>query len=135
MYAMNLKLIPLIVCLGILLFFVLACFLSSRAQKRLFSVLCGMAVLLILRYTIIGRSFSDNHRFIFVTSYSKEFWREMIMNGLLYFPLGLAMPYAIRCYSMVIVRKCVGSQPPVKQPAIPTFSHHGRCRNAWWVPP
>ena len=44
----------------------------------------------ILRYTVLGRAISERRVFIFSSDpESGEFFREMFMNALLYFPLGL----------------------------------------------
>ena len=103
MYAMNLKLIPLIICLGLVLSTALAYFLPRRMQQVLFGVFGMAGFFAVFHYTIMGRVHTENHSFILFNSYSNEFWREMIMNGLLYFPLGLAIPFVIRSYSISVL--------------------------------
>lgn len=98
MYAINLKLIPLILCLGLFFSTALASFLSRKMQRIIFGTLAVAALLLILRYSVFGRLISDNHRFAFFAQHSNEFWREMIMNGVLYYPLGITLPYVIGKY-------------------------------------
>jgi hypothetical protein len=52
----------------------------------------------ILKYTVLGRAPSNKHVIVFCAPYGDEFWREMVMNLLLYFPLGLSLPNVIRRY-------------------------------------
>ncbi len=78
------------------------CFLFY--QKRWFQVLSGVlgvaALYVVLQYTVIGRTAGEEHLFTFAADYTNEFFREMFMNALLYFPLGLSLsvflgPWAI----------------------------------------
>jgi glycopeptide antibiotics resistance protein len=57
----------------------------------------------ILKYTVLGRTPSNTHVIIFCASYGDEFWREMVMNMLLYFPLGLSLPNLIRRYRVSVL--------------------------------
>lgn len=50
-----------------------------------------IAFLLILRYTVWGRVMTGEHRFMLYAEYSDEFFREMLMNCFLYFPLGVTL--------------------------------------------
>ena len=51
-----------------------------------------VSVYAILRYTVIGREISERRVFILSSDPgSGEFFREMFMNALLYFPLGLSL--------------------------------------------
>jgi hypothetical protein len=52
----------------------------------------------ILKYTVLGRTPSNSHVIVFCASYGNEFWREMVMNMLLYFPLGLSLPNVLQRY-------------------------------------
>ena len=47
-----------------------------------------------------GRESSGQHIFMFVASYFSEFYREMLMNVFLYFPLGLTLTYVIGYWSI-----------------------------------
>ncbi len=58
---------------------------------------CG-GTLIILRFTVIGRESSNEHCFMVMAEYSGEFYREMIMNIFLYFPLGLMLGELTGCH-------------------------------------
>ena len=66
-----------------------------------------VALLIILRFTVIGRESFNEHCFMVMAEYSGEFYREMIMNIFLYFPLGLTLGGTYRlscdmaCFSIV----------------------------------
>ena len=63
-----------------------------------------VALLIILRFTVIGRESSNEHCFMVMAEYSGEFYREMIMNIFLYFPLGLTLGELtgdMACFSIV----------------------------------
>lgn len=48
-------------------------------------------VFLILKFTVLGRTPSSVHQFVVMAPYSDEFFRELLMNVFLYFPLGLTL--------------------------------------------
>lgn len=57
-----------------------------------------VALLIILRFTVIGRESSNEHCFMVMAEYSGEFYREIIMNIFLYFPLGLTLGELTGCH-------------------------------------
>jgi VanZ family protein len=61
-------------------------------------LLLATACYAILKYTVLGRVPSNTHVIVFCAPYGDEFWREIVMNMLLYFPLGLSLPNVIRRY-------------------------------------
>ena len=90
-----------IAAMAIVLLWTLLCFLTGKRKKirilflSLNCVLVFISVYGILYYTVLGRIPSGEHRFVLFNSYSNEFYREMFMNGLLYFPLGLSLAVLI----------------------------------------
>ena len=91
----------------ILLLWTVLIFLAGgrRWSKKAFAYFCiplSIAALYgILRYTVLGRSPSSEHSFVFFSAYTNEFYREMFMNALLYFPLGLALTILIGPWSIL----------------------------------
>ena len=55
----------------------------------------------VLRYTVLGRSPSSEHSFVFFAAHTNEFYREMFMNALLYFPLGLSLTVLLGPWSIL----------------------------------
>lgn len=64
-------------------------------RKKLWTILnipvVGAALAVIVYCTVWGRSMSGEHRFVLANAYSNDFYREMIMNVFLYYPLGLSL--------------------------------------------
>ena len=95
------SLLVLIVWYGLL-------FLSQRNTviKRLVTVLSVLlltaSVYAIFQLTYLGRTPSDNHQFAFAAQYTNEFYREMFMNALLYYPLGLSLTVLIGPWSILV---------------------------------
>ena len=56
----------------------------------------------ILEYTVFGRVASEKHTFQFFASYTNEFYREMFMNALLYYPFGLTLTVLIGPWSILV---------------------------------
>lgn len=77
-------------------------FIDKRNWKILNIIGTCVAIILILKFTVWGREPSDRHTFMFIASYSNEFWREMLMNIFLYFPLGLTLTYVIGYWSVLL---------------------------------
>lgn len=96
MYAINLHLLPRIMILGIVISAVIAYCLPPKVRRIVGMCVCVLALCIILKYTVIGRKTNGLHRFVFVNTYSNEFYREMILNLFLFFPLGIGLPYAVR---------------------------------------
>ena len=71
---------------------------------------CSILILLfsfwaIIHYSVASREVSDRHAFIFYTSFDalgEEFYREMVMNLFLYFPLGIALSFLIGPWSILV---------------------------------
>ena len=64
-------------------------------RKRLFEILCAVlsfaSIFAVFAYTVWGRETSARHILVFAAMENNdEFFREMFMNALLYFPFGLA---------------------------------------------
>ena len=51
----------------------------------------GVSFFLILKFTVLGRTPSGLYQFVVMAPYSDEFFRELLMNVFLYFPLGLTL--------------------------------------------
>lgn len=99
MYAINLKLIPIIFLMGISITVMIFRCIPETCHRLVSLVLSLIAIYLILKYTVIGRAVSVAHKFVFLAPYSNEFWREMVMNIVLYFPFGLFLPYLLKLSS------------------------------------
>ena len=64
---------------------------------------CSILILLfslwaIIHYSVASRAASDLHIFLFSTTFDalgEEFYREMVMNLFLYFPLGVSLSFLI----------------------------------------
>lgn len=69
--------------------------------RSLATILFFAAIYGVLSYTVLGRNPSDNHTFVFATNNS-ESAREMFMNALLYYPLGLSLTVLIGPWSILI---------------------------------
>lgn len=63
---------------------------NVRLTKTIAAILLIVAIYGVFSYTVIGRTPSDNHTFVFAT-HNSESVREMFMNALLYYPLGLSL--------------------------------------------
>ena len=62
-----------------------------------------VAVYGILNRTVIGRTPSDEHTFVLTSDItSEEFTRELFMNVLLYFPLGLTLTAVVGPWSVAV---------------------------------
>ena len=59
--------------------------------KTIAAFLLIVAIYGVLSYTVVGRTPSEEHTIVFATPYTNEFIREMFMNALLYYPLGLSL--------------------------------------------
>ena len=75
-------------------------------KKKGWMILNGILLLAalygILSYTVIGRNPRYDHVFVFTAAYSGEFWREMVMNVFLYFPLGICLPNVVSGYKRAV---------------------------------
>lgn len=106
MYAMPLQHVYILILFGIALWFVLGALLDNTALWRILN-LCGIiaSLAIILFFSVLGRSHKDSHDLVFAAAYTNEFWREMVMNAFLYFPLGIFLTHLLRKYLAAI---CAG---------------------------
>lgn len=88
-YGWSLWSILEIMTFGLFLQKILKTYFTERMWKLLNFIGSLMAVMIILYYSVWGRQPSDIHQFMIFSEYSNEFFRELIMNLFLYFPLGL----------------------------------------------
>jgi len=99
-YAWDYKLI-LIHVAALTAFFVLLKRLMSRKAWIGFNILFTAAALAIIaEYSVLGRVPSDNHELVFFAYRGADFYREMILNALLYFPLGLSLTELVGGWSI-----------------------------------
>jgi len=75
---------------------------NVRLTKTIATILLLVASYGVLSHTMLGRLPSDNHTFVFAASKGSEFYREMFMNALLYYPLGLSLTVLIGPWSILI---------------------------------
>lgn len=75
---------------------------NMRVTKAIAGVLSLAALYGILSYTVIGRTASNDHTFVFSAAIGSEFIRELYMNALLYYPLGLSLTVLIGPWSILI---------------------------------
>ena len=74
-----------------------------RALRAINGALALVAVYGILDRTVLGRAPSDQHTFVLASGItSEEFAREMFMNALLYFPLGLTLTAVVGPWSVAV---------------------------------
>ena len=97
--------LPIHVVILILIIFAFLWALILKSFPR--NILCISAALIlipslwgIIRYSVAGRTVSDQHVFTFFADISNEFFREMVMNAFLYYPLGLALSVLIGLWSI-----------------------------------
>ena len=80
---------------ALLIFLVWSILCWFFGKKKWFRIFCILPVLIsvygILYMTVLGRTPTSNHVLLFASNYSNEFYRELFMNALLYFPLGLSL--------------------------------------------
>lgn len=91
-YVQNLSVLSIFAILIFLAFTAFLYFFKNhvRLTKTMAAILLIVAIYGILSYTVLGRTPSDNHAFVFA-AHNSESAREMFMNALLYYPLGLSL--------------------------------------------
>lgn len=95
LYALPEKTILLAMLLLCLLWLLLFRRIKQR-QWRTINIVCAVLSLCgILALTVARRVSGGQHLFTFFAPYTNEFFREMLMNALLYFPLGLSLSVLI----------------------------------------
>lgn len=75
---------------------------NKRVTKSIAGILTLAALYGILSYTVIGRTASDDHIFVWSAAIGSEFIRELYMNALLYYPFGLSLTVLIGPWSIFI---------------------------------
>ena len=88
-YAWNYHRIFLIMLFLLILWRILARYIRIDIWKSLNLFGAGVSFFLILKFTVLGRTPSGLYQFVVMAPYSDEFFRELLMNVFLYFPLGL----------------------------------------------
>ena len=101
-YTQNLKTLSLLVLLAFLAWGALCWFFGRKKLFRIFCIpLSAASVLFILLFTVLRRRSGGTHTLVFSAAYTSEFFRELFMNGLLYFPLGLALSVLLGPWAIV----------------------------------
>ena len=90
-YAWSYNQVYIVMLVLLVIWRVLARVIRADIWKILNGIGAVVAVFLILRFTVLGRTPSDQHQFMIMADYKDEFYREMLMNVFLYFPLGLTL--------------------------------------------
>lgn len=90
-YAWSYNRVYIVMLVLLVIWRVLARVIRADIWKILNGIGAVVAVFLILRFTVLGRTPSDQHQFMIMADYTNEFYREMLMNVFLYFPLGLTL--------------------------------------------
>lgn len=90
-YAWNYHRIFLSMLFLLILWRILARYIRIDIWKILNLFGAGVSFFLILKLTVLGRTPSGLHQFVVMAPYSDEFFRELLMNVFLYFPLGLTL--------------------------------------------
>ena len=80
----------------------LPCYIPERVWRILNIVGVCIALILIVKYTVWGRTVTWEHWFAFAAPFTDEFFREMIMNTFLYFPLGLTLSVLIGPKAIIV---------------------------------
>ena len=74
---------------------------NVRLTKTIAAILLIVAIYGVLSYTVLGRTPSEKHTFVFAT-HNSESGREMFMNALLYYPLGLSLSVFLGPWSILV---------------------------------
>lgn len=102
-YAKNLTTITIYVLISLLFATVLLYIGRGKGVTKIIAGVLFLAALYgILSYTVLGRTSSDTHTFVFSADIGSEFTRELYMNALLYYPFGLSLTVLIAPWSILI---------------------------------
>lgn len=103
-YTLAYNKIFFIIVSGIILWTILwSCFRRYRKFWIIFNMTVFLIVLYwVLRYTVLYRTPSDDHQFMVFAPYNSEFYRELLMNVLLFYPLGLTLTVLIGPRSILV---------------------------------
>lgn len=103
-YALTYKTVYCIMLVGIGLWSFL--WRQMKWRERLWKILnafmCMIALYLVLRYTVLYRVPSNNRQFMIFAPYSSEFYREILMNVILFYPFGLTLTVLVGPWSIVV---------------------------------
>lgn len=100
-YALNLTVVVFIIITTIIVWYFLGRVLPSGIWKAINAVFFIASVYIVLRYSVLGRTPSDEHTFIFTSEYYRDYVRDLVMNALLYVPLGLSLTVLIGPWSVL----------------------------------
>lgn len=75
---------------------------GRAALRCVGAVLAVVALYGVLLYTVLGRTPSGTHQFVWYNYHPGEFVREMFMNALLYVPLGVALAELVGPLSVAV---------------------------------
>ena len=101
-YAWSYHTVIGIMIISLIIWNVLSCYIPKKIWKLLNIVGACIALIIILKFTVWGRMSQSQHRFAFAASVTSEFYREMIMNVFLYFPLGLTLSVVSGAWSVLV---------------------------------
>lgn len=103
-YTWDLKFIIFIMAAGVGIWSVLSAVFQKKRWWFVVNLFLAMiSVYGILHYTVMGRIPSGVHEFALLLPFSDEFWRELLMNVFLFFPLGLSLGNVIKSYLNTIL--------------------------------
>lgn len=104
MYAWSFTTVYFLMLCGIVAWSFAGVYLENKNIWRIInSIFLIISVYGILKYTVLGRSPSDEHLFIVFSDDSNEFWRELLMNLFLYFPAGLTLAHLLKRYWLSVL--------------------------------
>lgn len=103
-YTLTYETVYLLMILGIVIWTFL--WNWSKNQKKFWNILntllCLGAFYLVLKYTMLYRITSDNHQFALLAPFNSEFYRELLMNAFLFYPLGLTLTVLLGPWSILV---------------------------------
>ena len=107
MYKSDLSSIYLIMIFGVLFWTAMQFGFQKKKRLRMFwksMNFIGVLIAIngILSYTVLHRTPSANHQFVWYAEIGDEFYREMLMNAFLYYPFGLTLSTLIGPVSILI---------------------------------
>ena len=106
-YAMNLQMLTTEAILILFIWFLFNFFHDKREYfRKAFQIINKLfypiAVYIVLRYSVLERTPSDERLFTFFADYGNEFYRELFMNALLYIPVGMVFSVWIGPWAILI---------------------------------
>lgn len=128
-YSWDFSIVFLVMLISILGIFVATNQIAKNRQGHLALVaaataLSASALYAILFFTVFSRTPSGAHIFIVsLDTSSNELIREMVMNGFLYFPFGLFLPYVLdSVFSSIKTRLATSRHYPANTPILVTIA-------------